>query len=355
MPITTIEKFEVKFLQVVDEQGSVDESLVPDLDDGAVKAFFEKIVLARTFNDRALSLQREGRIGTYASIWGQEASQVGSALAFEERDWLFPSFRESGVLVAKGFPPWMLFRYWRGDERGMKSPEGLNIFPMSVPVGSHIPHAAGTAMAMRLKGDDAVAAAYFGDGGSSRGDFHESLNFAGVFKAPAVFLCQNNQWAISIPRCRQSGAKTIAQRAASYGFPGIQVDGNDVVAVYKATREAVERARKGEGPTLIECFTYRLGDHTTADDASRYRSEEEVKEWEAKEPLIRLRKFMEGRGLWSEEYEEEVKEKARESIDGEIKKAEEYADPDPGDIIRYTYEELTPRMKRDLKEFGWES
>ena len=219
-------------------------------------------------------MQREGRIGTYASIWGQEAAQVGSALALTDGDWIFPSFRESGVLVARGYPLWMLYRYWTGDERGMSAPEGLNVFPMSVPVGTQIPHATGAAWAMKLKGHKNVAAVYFGDGGSSKGDFHEGLNFAGVFKVPCVFLCQNNQWAISVPRSSQTAAKTIAQKGFAYGMEGLQVDGNDVVAVYKATKEAAEKARSGGGPTLIECFTYRLDDHTTADDSSRYRSDE---------------------------------------------------------------------------------
>jgi len=354
MAITEIEEFKVTYLQVIDPEGNADEDLTAEVSDELLKKFFETIVLARTFNARALSLQREGRLGTYASILGQEASQVGSALALEDKDWIFPSFRESGVLIARGYPQWMLYRYWRGDERGMKTPDEMNIFPMSVPVGTHIPHGAGAAMAMRYRGDDAVAACYFGDGGSSRGDFHESLNFAGVFKAPALFLCQNNQWAISVPRKRQTAAETIAQRAYSYGIHGVQVDGNDVVAVYKATRDAAERARKGEGPTLIECFTYRLDDHTTADDASRYRTEDEVKEWEGREPLIRLRKYMESRGLWSEDYEEKVSKDSQDLVDGEIKKFEEYPEPDPSDIIKYTYAELTPRMKRDMKEFGWE-
>lgn len=354
MPIEIIEKIEVKRLQVVNEKGEADTPLMPNLSDEEVKRFFETIILARTFNQRALSLQREGRIGTYASILGQEASQVGSAFAFGGEDWIFPSFRESGVLVARGYPMWMLYRYWAGDERGMKAPDNINIFPMSVPVGTHVPHATGAAWAMKLKGHKKVAAVYFGDGGSSKGDFHEGLNFAGVFKAPAIFLCQNNQWAISVPRKSQTASKSIAQKAFAYGMEGIQVDGNDVFAVYKATKEAVDRARGGGGPTLIECYTYRLDDHTTADDASRYRSKEEVEEWKGREPLIRLRLYMEKKGLWTKEYEDGVTKKAQQAVDEEIKKAETYAPPDPADILRYTYASLTPRQSREMKGFGWQ-
>jgi len=355
MPKTIIERSETQFLQVINEKGEADASLMPSLGEADFKRFFETMLLARAFNNRALSLQREGRIGTYASIWGQEASQIGSALAFSDEDWLFPSFRESGVLVARGYPMWMLYRYWAGDERGMQAPPGFNIFPMSVPVGTQIPHATGAAWAMKLKGHKKAAAVYFGDGGSSKGDFHEGLNFAGVFKVPCVFLCQNNQWAISVPRSGQTAAKTIAQKGFAYGFEGMQVDGNDIVAVYRAVKEAAEKARSGGGPTLIECFTYRLDDHTTADDSSRYRTDEEVEAWKAKEPLIRLRLYMESKGWWTKEYEEAATAKAQEAVDADIKKAESVAAPDPADIIRYTYGDLTDRQKKELKEYGWGS
>lgn len=354
MPIKTIERIEVKYLQIINEKGEADESLLPPFSNEDFKRIFETMILARTFNQRALSLQREGRIGTYASILGQEASQIGSSMAFAKEDWLFPSFRESGVFVERGYPMWMLYRYWAGDERGMKIPEDFNLFPMSVPVGTQSPHAAGAAWAMKLKGDKKAAGVYFGDGGSSKGDFHEALNFSGVFKTPCVFICQNNQWAISVPRANQTASKTIAQKAFGYGFEGIQVDGNDIMAVYKAAKDAVDKAKRGEGPTLIECFTYRLDDHTTSDDASRYRSAEEVEEWRKKEPLLRLRAFMEKKGIWTKEYEDGVSKKAQEKVDAEIKRAESYEPPDPADIIRYTNAVLSERQKRELKEFGWQ-
>ncbi|HHL38920.1 MAG TPA: pyruvate dehydrogenase (acetyl-transferring) E1 component subunit alpha [Deltaproteobacteria bacterium] len=353
MALRTIKNFEVKYLQILDEDGRFDASLMDEPPDAVVREFFSKIILARTFNSRALSLQREGRIGTYASIFGQEASQIGTALTFEKDDWIFPTFRESGVYVALGHPISALFNYWKGDERGMSPPQGLNIFPMSIPVGTQIPHIAGAAMALRIKGADAAAAGYFGDGGTSKGDFHEGLNFAGVYNLPAVFLCQNNQFAISIPRTQQTAAETMAQKAIAYGFEGVQVDGNDVFAVYKATRDALEKARSGRGPTLIECFTYRLDDHTTADDASRYRDESEVAAWQGREPLIRLRAYMKGRGLWSEEYERQVTGEAERTVDAAIEEAESAAPPEPADMVRHTYGELTPRQINELEELGW--
>ncbi len=333
-------------LRILDESGNADASLMPELSPARLKDFFEMMVLARTFNRVAIKLQREGRIGTYPSFYGQEASQVGSALAIGPSDWVYPTFRESGVYVALGFPMWRLFRYWMGDERGMNAPGSMNILPMSVPVGTHIPHATGTALAMKLRGDASAAVVYFGDGASSRGDFHEALNMAGVFGIPAVFLCQNNQWAISTPRELQSAGATIAERARSYGFEGLQVDGNDIFAVYKAVSGALEKARSGKGPTLIECCTYRLDDHTTADDATRYRSAEEVDQWKAREPLIRLRLFMEAEGFGG--YEQSVVAVAEETVASAIAKAEAFGAPDPADILKYTYAEMTGRQKKDL-------
>ncbi len=351
MPYRVVDRFEVRYLQIVDEAGNLDESLFEGFSEELVRVFFEKLVLSRTFNSRCISLQREGRIGTYPSIYGQEASQVGSALALDTEDWVFPTFRESGVLVALGYPMELLLRYWMGDERGMKIPQGMNIVPMSIPVSTHIPHATGCGWAMRLGGARAAALCYFGDGGSSRGDFHEGLNMAGVFRTNTVFLCQNNQWAISVPRTRQTASRTIAQKALSYGFEGIQVDGNDMFAVFRATLDAINRAKRGEGPTLIECFTYRLDDHTTADDASRYRDPAEVEEWKKREPLLRLRLVMQKMGLWTEEYEKKVMKHSEELVDSAIKKAEAVSPPEPSDILIYTSHTLSGRQRRELKEF----
>jgi pyruvate dehydrogenase E1 component alpha subunit len=351
MPEKIIESFNVRRLDILDESGNVDESLMPLLSAEEIRKLYETMVLARTFDQRALSLQREGRIGTYASILGQEASQIGSALALEKTDWFFPSFRENGVYIALGQPPYKILQYWSGDERGLMAERDLNIFPVCIPVATHLPHAVGAAMAAKYRGDKLTVAVYFGDGGTSKGDFHESLNFAGVFGLPVVFICQNNQWAISVPREKQTAAKTIAQKAIAHGFEGIQVDGNDIFSVYKATKEASDRARRGEGPTLIECFTYRMSDHTTADDASRYRTKEEVEKWKAKDPILRLRLFMEKKGLWTDQYQKEIDSGSKTAMDEAEKKAESLERPDPRDMFTYTYGTLGQRQQKEIKDF----
>ncbi|MCL5021975.1 MAG: pyruvate dehydrogenase (acetyl-transferring) E1 component subunit alpha [Nitrospirae bacterium] len=351
MPEETIASFSVRRLAVLDEKGNIDESLMPPLSDGEIKRLYETMVLARTFDQRALSLQREGRIGTYAPIAGQEATQVGSALALEKSDWVFPTFRENGVYIAVGHPPHMILQYWGGDERGLKIAEDLHIFPVSIPVGTHIPHAVGAAMAAKYRGDKIGVIAYFGDGGTSEGDFHEALNFAGVFKAPVVFICENNQWAISVPREKQTAAKTIAQKAVAYGFEGIQIDGNDIFAVYKATKDALAKAKRGDGPTLIESYTYRMSDHTTADDASRYRTKEEVEAWLPKDPILRVKLFMEKKGLWSDEYQKDLEAKTKAAVDEAERKAEAVEHAGPRDMFAYTYGKITGRQRKELEDF----
>ncbi len=351
MPEKILESFQVKRLDILDEKGNADVSLAPALTDEELKRMYETLVLVRTFDQRALNLQREGRLGTYPSNMGQEASQVGSTFASEKTDWLFTSFRENGVYVAAGYPLELLFQYWAGDERGMKTPGNLNIFPLSIPVGTQIVHAVGAAMSAKYRKDRVGVLVYFGDGGSSRGDFHEGLNMAGVFKAPVVFLCQNNQWAISVPRERQTAAQTIAQKAVAYGFEGIQLDGNDIFAVYKATKEALQKAKEGKGPTLIECFTYRIADHTTSDDASRYRPKEELEMWKARDPIIRLRLFMENKGVWTEAYQKDVEARTKAVIDDAQRKADAAAPPDPRDMFTYTYSSLSQQQIRELKDF----
>jgi pyruvate dehydrogenase E1 component alpha subunit len=346
-----IESFQVKRLEILDEKGNVDESLMPSLSDPDIQRIYEILVLARTFDQRALNLQREGRLGTYAPISGQEASQVGSAFALEKSDWIFPSYRESGVYIAVGYPLHMIFQYWGLDERGLKTPDTLNIFPLCIPVGTQLPHAVGAAMAAKYRKNKIAVITYFGDGGTSKGDFHEGFNMAGVFSLPVVFICQNNQWAISMPREKQSASKTLAQKAYGYGFEGIQVDGNDIFAVYKATEYALKKARQGDGPTFIECVTYRILDHTTADDADRYRTKEEVEIWRAKDPIQRLRLFMEKKGLWTEQYQKDVEDKTKTMIDEAVRTSESIEHPNPREMFTYIYEKLTPRQIKELKDF----
>jgi pyruvate dehydrogenase E1 component alpha subunit len=351
LPEKILESYEVKRLDILDEKGNLDDSLAPSLADSELMKMYDLLILARTFDQRALSLQREGRIGTYPSIMGLEASQIGSALATDKSDWLFPTFRESGVYIAKGLPMDMIFQYWTGDERGMKIPDTLNVFPLAIPVGTQIAHAVGAAMAIKYRKDQAASLVYFGDGGSSRGDFHEGMNMAGVFQLPVLFLCQNNQWAISVPREHQTASKTIAQKAIAYGFEGIQVDGNDILAVFKATKDALEKAKKGGGPTLIECFTYRLADHTTSDDASRYRPKEEIEKWKSRDPILRLRLFLEKKGLLNEATQKDIEARAKAAVDGAQKKAERVQPADPKDMFTYSSASLSQRLARQLKDF----
>src|SRR5437016_12221805 len=248
MPKKTVQSFSVEWLQILDENGNCDEALRPPLSHQDIRKLYEWMVLARVFDDKAFKLQREGRLGTYASILGQEAAQVGSAYALRPTDWMFPAFREPGASFVRGLPMRMIFQYWAGDERGSQIPEGLNDFPITIPVATQIPIAVGLALAAKAKGDAIAVMAYMGDGATSKGDFHEGLNFAGVFAMPVVFVCQNNQWAISVPLKRQTAAKTLAQKAIAYGYSRIQVDGNAPFAVYKATHEALDQARDGPGP-----------------------------------------------------------------------------------------------------------
>jgi len=349
MPRELAERFEVNMLKILDENGNCDEALKPNLRDDQIKQLYELMVLTRTFDDLALKLQREGRIGTYPSSRGQEATQVASAYALEDTDWLFPAFRESGAYIARGWPMEMQYQYWAGDERGSRLPENMRIFTISIPVGTQVPHAVGFAWAAKLKGDRIAVLVYFGDGASSEGDVHEGMNFAGVFKVPVVLLCQNNQWAISVPRSRQTAAATLAQRAFSYGFEGLQVDGNDIFAVYKATKEALDKARAGKGPALIECVTYRMGDHTTSDDALRYRMGQELEEWARRDPIERLRKYMSRIGLWNDDYEKKVQAQAADKVRDAIEKFESVKPPEIRDLFDWTYEQLPPNLKEQYE------
>jgi pyruvate dehydrogenase E1 component alpha subunit len=350
MPEELLASFAVKRLSVLDEHGNVDEPLMPSLSEAEIRRIYEAMVLARTFDERALALQREGRLGTYPPILGQEAAQVGSALALSPADWVFPSFREMGVHLTLGYPIPQLFQYWAGDERGQRVPDQLNIFPFCVSVGTHIPHAVGAAMAARYRRDPVVAVAYFGDGATSKGDFHEGFNMAGVFRLPVVFICQNNQWAISVPLKGQTAAASLAQKAIAYGFDGVQVDGNDVFAVYRATLEALDKARSGGGPSFIECLTYRMADHTTSDDAARYRSPDEVAAWRARDPILRLERYMAKRGLWSEDYGKEAKSRMTATIDEAVQAMEAVPPPVVAEMFEHTCATLSPRQAGQLKE-----
>lgn len=350
MPIQTLVSFEVKRLSILNPAGEVDSALVPALADSQLLQLYELMQFTRLADQRALHLQREGRLGTYPSTLGQEAAQVGSALALSAADWVFPSFRELGVYLTRAYPLSLIYRYWAGDERGLQSPPELNFFPLCIAVGTHVLHAAGAALAAKYRKDAVVAVAYLGDGGTSKGDFHEALNLAGVYQLPLVVVCQNNQWAISVPRQKQTAAASLAQKAIAHGIPGVQVDGNDVLAVYRATAEALERARSGGGPTFIECETYRLADHTTADDARRYRDPVEVARWQELDPLLRLQRLLQARGLWQEAAQQQGQQALQQRIDQAVAEAQGAPPVEVAEMFRFTGHGLSSRQQEQLEE-----
>jgi pyruvate dehydrogenase E1 component alpha subunit len=340
----------VTHLQILDKDGNVDKDLEPDLSEDELKDMYWHMVLARTYDEKAIKMQRQGRFGTYAPCKGQEAAQVGSAYAMDETDWMFPAFRETAAYFVRDFPMEKLTQYWQGDERGSADPENPRNFMVSVPVGSQLPHAVGAAMAAKKQGDPIATLVYFGDGATSEGDFHEGMNFAGAFEAPTVFVCQNNQYAISVPRDEQTGAETLAQKALAYGFEGIQVDGNDILAMWKATKEALQKARQDGEPTMIEAVTYRRGDHTTADDADRYRDEEEVEYWRERDPIERFETYLKDKGIADDNWFREQHEKAEKEVKEAMNKAEDVDPPDLKDIFQYHYEEMPPELQQQYEQ-----
>jgi pyruvate dehydrogenase E1 component subunit alpha len=343
----------IEYLSVLDEHGLVDTKLMPDLAEDELQYMHRIMLLSRRFDERLLTLQRQGRIGTFAPIKGQEAAQIGAVAPLQQEDWVVPSFRETAALIYRGTPLSGLLIFQAGYNEGGRIPEGQHNLPIAVPVGTQIPHAVGIAYGMQYRQQPQVTLVFFGDGATSQGDFHEGLNFAGVFNTPTIFLCQNNQWAISLPRKKQTRSQTLAQKALAYGIPGIQVDGNDVFAVYVAVQEAAERARAGKGPTLVECVTYRVSLHTTADDPTRYRSEEEVKEWAKRDPLVRLQKYLIDRKLLSDKHLKDLEAKVQADIEHAWQEAQEQMAcmGDPLDIFDHVYAELPPYLAEQRQAF----
>ncbi|SEV80424.1 pyruvate dehydrogenase (acetyl-transferring) E1 component subunit alpha [Natrinema salifodinae] len=340
---------EIETYRVVRPDGSFDADRVPDLDDDELRDLYRWMLLQRVYDDRATKLQRRGRLGTVASGRGQEASIVGSGYALSRDDWIFPYGREAGALLMHGLSMRDLLLYWRGIEDASRM-EGANVFGMAISIGSHIPLATGKAWGMRLEGQDAVAFANLGDGATSTGAFHEGMNFAGVLGAPAVFFCQNNQYAISLPFDEQTNAETVAQKALAYGLDGIRVDGNDVLAVYNAVSTARERALDGN-PVLVEAVTYRRGAHTTSDDPTRYRADDEVDEWKERDPLERYQAFLEETGRWDAIDEEAIREEIEEEFDEAVDAADAFEERGIEEIFEYLHEEMPPELKRQLEEF----
>lgn len=320
------------------------------LDADDLLALYRDLVLLRTYDERSVVYHRQGRIGTYAIFWNHEAMQAGSAFALEERDWIFPSYRESAIGLLRGLPVSTVLHWWRGHPAGWWNPEDYGVASICVPIGTHVPHAVGFAWGSRLKGEDRVAIAYFGDGATSEGSFHEGLTFAGVFRAPAVLFCNNNQWAISTPVSEQTAAPTLADKAIGYGMPGVRVDGGDVLAVYEATREAVERARAGGGPTFIEAVTYRSAPHATADDPSIYVDEARVAEERENECVGRYERYLGRLGVLTDERAAEIKAEALELMRAGIAAVEAEPPPDPGLVFEYAYVDPPASLAHDLEE-----
>mgnify|MGYP001546028846 FL=1 len=332
-------------LEILDAEGNViNDKLEPKIDKETLIKMYKTMTLGRVADIRALQYQRQGRMLTYAPNMGQEAAQVGAIAAVEERDWLSPGFRDLDFMLYRGVPLRQVYLYWYGNEWGSHYDEGQKILPINIIIGSQINHAAGIAYASKILKKDEIALAVIGDGGTSHGEFYEGMNFAAAYNAPLVTIIQNNQYAISTPRRKATKAETLAQKAVAFGAEGIQVDGNDVLAMYVAMKEAAEHARSGKGPVLIEAVTYRMGPHTTSDDPSIYRTKEEENEWAKKDPNARFKKYLIDKGYWSEEEDQKLDEENNEFVKQEFEWVEANGAVKLEDIFKYTYAEMTPQL-----------
>ncbi len=354
MPRKKIELPHIEYMSILDENGVVDKSLEPKIAPDVLKTMYRYMLLARRTDERMLLMQRQGRQGTFPQSSGHEAISMGSVIHLKKSDWHVPAYRELAGLLYRGWPIETTLLYWNGFEEGATPPEGVNDLPVCVPIASQLLHAAGIGMAMNLRDDKSVVMTYFGDGASSEGDTHEAMNFASVYRAPVVFMCLNNQYAISVPLHKQMRNETIAQRAIGYGMPGIRIDGNDILAVYQASLEAVERARAGEGPTLVEGLTYRMTPHTTADDPKRYRSDEECKLWTSREPLVRFKTYLAKKGVYSEKEFAELEEELDTTIKAAVKNAEAMAESfeltNPLSMFDNLYHDIPPYLQEQRQE-----
>ena len=355
MNATTTEPREDQVIHVLRDDGSLDEALDPGLDESEVIELYRQLVQTRTLDNKLTALQRQGRIGFHVGSLGEEAAIIGSTYAMRATDWIFPCYREFGSALLRGFPLQRFIDNMFGNAsdvvKGRQMPDHYTCREkgwgsISSPVGTQITQAVGFAWAAKIDKKDLATLVYFGDGATSSVEFHNGMNFAGVFKLPIVFLCQNNQWAISVPLSRQTASKTLAQKAVAYGFKGLQVDGNDVFGVYATVKDALEKARRGEGPTFIECLSYRLSDHTTADDASRYRSDAEVALWRKKGPLRRLRAYLEREWNWSESEETALQKTVNERIAASVEAFEATAPIDPLGMFDTLFASLQSRAFR---------
>ena len=344
-------KPKVEYLSILNGKGQVDEALDPKLDADKSIYIYRLMLTARRLDERCIKMQRQGRIGTYGPCHGQEAAHCAASIVMEKEDWIVHAFREPGSFLLRGWPLETVLKFWGGYEEGCRPPDGVNDLPIAVPISTQTVHAMGIAWAMKLRGDNHAVLCYCGDGGTSEGDFHEALNFAGAYHLPVVFLIQNNQWAISVPREAQTASETLAQKALAYGFDGLQLDGNDPLSVYVGTKEAVDRAKSDGGPTLIEAVTYRLGVHTTADDPTKYRKNSEVEKWEKLDPIPRYRQYLVDRGFLDKKLIEEIEKDVLAEVAAAVERYEASRDVDPLDCFDYMYAELPQELVEQREEF----
>jgi pyruvate dehydrogenase E1 component alpha subunit len=345
--------YRVDYLSILDQDGNLDKDLEPELAAERLLWLHRAMLLGRRFDERMLRLQRQGRIGTFAPILGQEAAQIGAVAPLRDSDWLVPAFREAAAELMRGRSMENILLAFGGFNPASSAAKASNNLPIAVPVGSQILHAVGLAYGIKYRKKDDVVMVFFGDGATSEGDFHEGLNFAGVFQTPTIFVCQNNGWAISYPRSKQSRSKTLAQKSLAYGIPAIQVDGNDLLAVYAAAKEAVDRARAGGGPSMIECVTYRLSVHTTADDPKRYRSDQDVEMWEKRDPIPRFQQYLKDKGLLSDEKLQEIEGEIAAEIQAAVDRAEQQMGELGGEALsmfEHMYAEMPPYLQAQRDE-----
>ncbi|WP_240741796.1 pyruvate dehydrogenase (acetyl-transferring) E1 component subunit alpha [Deinococcus sp. KSM4-11] len=336
-------------VQIVAPDGTVTQpELLPDIETRL--GLYRQMRRARHFDERGWVLYRQGRLGVFPPYGGMEASQVGTAAALTRADWLFPTYRDTGAALTLGLPIARAIAYWRTSPHGWHMPDDLKVLPFYIPIATQYPQAVGAALAERRLGTRNIAMAYIGDGGSSEGDFHEALNFAGALNAPCVFILQNNGWAISVPTRHQTKATNLSRRADGYGIPGVRVDGNDALATYHVTREAVERARSGGGPTLIETVTYRVKPHTTADDPTRYRTDADNAGWDARDPVLRLRTHLFSEGLLTDADETALLADIAAEFEAALAEADGYPEPTPEEILDHVFAEPTPQLRRQREQ-----
>ena len=336
--------------RVIGDGETLPDGEVDGLGPEELVALYRNMVLLRTYDERSVVYHRQGRIGTYAIFWNHEAMQAGAVFALEQRDWILPAYRESAIGLLRGIPVSTVLSWWRGHPAGWWNPKDYNVASICVPIATQVPHAVGFAWGAKLKGEDRLALTFFGDGATSEGAFHEGATFAGVMKAPVVLFCNNNQWAISTPLSAQTAAPTLADKAIGYGIPGVRVDGGDVLAVYEATREAVARARSGEGPTFIEAVTYRCRPHATADDPSIYIDQERVDEETENECLGRFERYLVRLGALDEDRIRGIREEALELMRAGIAEAEAEPPADPGLVFEHAYANPPAVLAQDLAE-----